>query len=390
MLYPVLDGPVFYGSPTVLNPNQIASVTEVPPIEVTTLYINRTTKPICVTLRNGMRYVCPPKPGFGDSHLQVQMAYKVHVETKESLRQYLLGIDDDCSKELLALKEYFKNSGSNTFGFNYSGTLMVLEYQIPFSAIANAGGELYSHDADVMVSLLDQSLASPHPYSQEGRQQEMLRSATPKLNQSNFGLCMEIVDSTGTVPVKYLNFLDRIYRVTPMKDPSRKDGLYVITHQESISSTSETKPKIKYYGFDGLEFNKHGLYDSHADAKVRGDHTLAKKSELVELEHAHARFKLEVQREKSEAELRELRLKQEVADWERKSKRYSDELEQERARTEHLMTLERLRFKDDYETRSLQRKDTSELMKSLPAIVLGVGGAVVAFITVMKQVSSTK
>lgn len=390
MYYPIpdMDGPVLFGSPVVKNQTQIVTNGVVPPVEMIEYFVNRTTKPLCISLRNGVRYVLKPTLGFGDSHLQIQMVHRVTVEAKESLREYLLGIDEDCSEEVSLFKDHFKND--RTLGHSYSATLMVLEYQVQYADILAAGGEVYYHEADVMISLSDIQHASPHPYSAEGRLAGMARAAPVNFDRSNFGLCMEIIDNTGHTPVKFINFLDRIYRVEPKKDPSRRDGLYIYSHQETVGKTSQNKPKTKFFALEGLEFEKHGLFGTHGDAKVRGDHTSSRKVELAQLEHENSRVKLEAQREKAGFELREMRLKHELTETERKANKLLTELEQERARTEHLMTLERLRYKDEFEQRSLQRKDTSELMKSLPAIVMGVGGAVLAVMTILKQVSSSK
>jgi multidrug efflux pump subunit AcrA (membrane-fusion protein) len=55
------------------------------------------------------------------------------------------------------------------------------------------------------------------------------------------------------------------------------------------------------------------------------------------------------------------------------------EIEKEKALAKLTTEQEHARIKMDYESRSLDRKDTSDVLKYLPSLILGVGAAVVAF-----------
>ena len=59
--------------------------------------------------------------------------------------------------------------------------------------------------------------------------------------------------------------------------------------------------------------------------------------------------------------------------------KYKNEIEILHSKEEHRLKMEREYVKDHYEDRSYVRKDSSEGLKMLPTIAMGIGALVIAF-----------
>lgn len=111
----------------------------------------------------------------------------------------------------------------------------------------------------------------------------------------------------------------------------------------------------------------------HAELKRQEAEFKRQEEELqTELKRQEAELKRQMEQERYEEERRR---QQEQSEHERRIKR----LKEEEAEIEHRRKMDEIRRKDEFDQRSHERKDTSEIVKFLPAIATGVLALFVAF-----------
>lgn len=376
MALPVLDGPSLIGEPVHANMNGLNDSRWFhSPVEYSIAFHNQTDRPVVVSWRNGLKTVIPGNINFRSPAFTVKVTMEFIGDVKENVKRILSVVNDDSPVELIQMR---KSLESQTFTYGQKTLRLFLDYPIDLDKVDALGGSTYCHELDLMLSTLTEQEALPHPYSEEGRRRRLLADVPADFNKATFGFYVRLVDNTGTIGVKYVNYADHIYRVDPIKDPTMRNGVYIVATQPSITDLSEKFVKDKYYPCTPEAFRTLGLYDTYADAASFGDRQTSKKSELIDLEHR-------VQVSKQEAEQLRIKLQLEAqvraadaARAEDERRRLEAELKTERDRIEHLMTLERLRKRDEYEERSANRKDSSDALKIIPTIIIGVGSAIAA------------
>jgi len=116
-----------------------------------------------------------------------------------------------------------------------------------------------------------------------------------------------------------------------------------------------------------------GIYGTFAKAKANGD--ISRQMELKKIE-----FDARVLEQKHENEILKAAAEQDRIQFERRERELLAEHEARKrerdeamASLEHMREIERAKAKDIFEDRSYARKDSSETIKFIPAIVVGLG-----------------
>lgn len=71
-------------------------------------------------------------------------------------------------------------------------------------------------------------------------------------------------------------------------------------------------------------------------------------------------------------------LQRQLDESERQTKQFENEMQRRYAREDHDSKIKQLHSKDYYEDRSSARKDSTEWVKVIPALLMGAGAAVIA------------
>ncbi len=175
---------------------------------------------------------------------------------------------------------------------------------------------------------------------------------------------------------------NKVYRTKSVNDPSRPDGIYIYHINVKEVKDSEGNPKALEYefvSFDKAEEN--GFYDNERDCEIGGNIQKQLEAQIenmklnkVELEtkKLHTESSVNDARhqqglEEVEARLKEMQLKEQLNEL---NKDAQIELLQQKIKTEEM--------KSYYESRSYDRKDTSESLKMTPVIIGGVLGLATA------------
>jgi hypothetical protein len=298
----------------------------------------------------------------------------IHHSVKVDVQRLLSAVDEMSSSELKAMKEAFRLTAH---GNNYGGAVLILDYPVTVESLKKAGGSIYFQELDTVFSLLSYRDCPPHPFGLAGRNLYLIEEHEKAFGDSSFTYAVELIDNMGKYGDRYLNIGNKVYRVSAKQDSSRRDGIYIITHQPVDSDVEMSEKEVQHYPFEGAE-DKLGIFRTAEEALNLGDMSLARRQEILNLEHQVNVNKAELtlvkqghEREMADKE-RELRLLEMERE---KQQRIIDEL---RATTEHQLKLERERVKDYYEDKSFERKNDNELLKFLPTVVVGIGAVVMA------------
>lgn len=217
-----------------------------------------------------------------------------------------------------------------------------VKYEIPLVALETAGG-VYIDTCDLVVCLERTKFNFHHPDSSIGIKLRDSHDTTK--NGLNF--IVEMVDRFNRVGDKWININGLVTKVPKIHSAleTRKDGIYVFVNNELVNM----------YSLDeGVE--KLRLYDTRSAAVNYGDlKTIIeseREKELADLAH------------KAKVEAAQLSLEKNVRD------DYFDE-------RKFIRNTDESRRKHDYEMRSYDRKEASEVIKWLPTLITGVLSALV-------------
>lgn len=391
---------VFFGAPIVrvgVYPAERAY--DLSPVEIKQEFINELHENVTIVLRNGLPFQIRGKKGQARRRLTVNYTIVISGDAMHETANVLAQITSRSPITMRVLKEAYESHARN-----YSPNqpiVLKLEYIITKEDLRKYGNSLYHHGLDCWISTVETTDYAVHPYSEEGMLQGTIWNNTPDAVKGGGALyAVEIVDNLGTFGDRYLNIANEVYPVRAKKDAKRADGVYVTRTLPSEGELGRGEIVAAHWPFsktDGedFDFSQFHLYRTFTDAKTLGDVASARKAELQAKDHELQLGKKELEALKQEAERagadfardkqaqerENQRLQQEIIE---KDRRYK-ELEVERERIKHELELERMRKKDQYEERSSKRKDTSELVKILPALILGAAAIITTLISVSRS-----
>jgi len=352
------------------------------PIEHKVSYINNLSVPVIIEWENGFKFTLPKEPCLASNTLTVRIEIVIHAKVKNDVMRILSVVDENASNELKAMREAFEIQFQEN---NYGGASLILDYPITLNTLRDYGGSIYSKELNSVISIKPYDETPPHPFGITGKYLEIIDSNMVGRDEFGFNFYVELIDNTKKHGDRYLNIGNKVYKVSTKKDSSRRDGIYVISNRPANGELVMDGMISSYYCFDNTNIEKElGLYKTSEEALSFGDMSTARKQELVELEqklkidslallsakHEHERNMIEQDKKMKELELEQLN--------------HTKELQRVRDEAEHKMILERARLKDEYEERSYMRKDSTEVLKFIPALIVGLGAVLMTFKTVFK------
>lgn len=339
-------------------------------IEQRLTYVNNLPVPVTIEWRSGFKFTLPVEPCMESATLIVRVEIFISRMAKKDAEKLLSTIEDTASKELQNMRKSFSvQIKENTYG----GAKIVLDYHITLEELQLRGGTVYYHELDCLVSLFSMDEVPPHPFSQKGMHQQVVTGSPVDHDGLGFGYAVEIVDNTAKYGERYLNIHNKIYKVTPKKDYSLRDGVYITSNYAVEGELGVSGVNVRYHPFSDTE-NLLGLYSTYEDAIALGDPASMRKQEITTLEHELSKNRAVLQQARQEFDAQTLTRDQELL-------RLQSVAEQEklgREKAEHAMDLERQRSKDYFEERSYVRKDSSESIKFLPSVIMGIGAVFLA------------
>lgn len=335
---------------------------------VTKSYINNLSVPVTVGIRNGAKFILPSIPDCNCNKFIARTEMMLSRRVANDFIRFFSLINDKSSMELQALKEaYSCRITTSTIG----SVNLILDYKVSIQEIQRRGGSIYFHEIDDVISLLPIDEAPLHPYSEFGRENLATDRITGE-DSLNFYYEIEIIDNVGKLSDRYVNIHNEIFRVTPRKHKNKRDGIYIVSSAAAFGESGPERLVQKHFSLESSEVVNF-LFSSYEEALNRGNFDAARKEELTRLEHQIQTEKLNLAKLKNAHEKEMLEMDQKYKVIEADRLKQQAEIDLLRAEKEMRNKLEQMRIKDMYEERSYRRKDESELMKHVPAAIMGIG-----------------
>lgn len=336
---------------------------------------------ICVKDRTGAAFIVPSITGTQKRQLSIRKSYDtastVNVDTRDITDVGPLHDEDELLIKQLTRETIVRRKNQ-----------AILDYALTIADLKSRGGVLYIPTLDLQISLNDVE-APPHPYSAKGRSEAMV-SGKERLDGLHYSVL--IVDPSGRFGARYANIAGRVYRVPTIKvDPEGRlhEGVWVIASAESSGEVEHNELRSRCYTFEEADQALH-LYKTHVDAETLGNPDDVYRREMqanahrLKLEEAELRDRrmvlendrIDLERRRLEDEKlleqtrRELeREREQQKRWQQEREfQYDQSLAEMRTR-ENLIKQQTLIEREEYERRSLARKDSSELIKYVPLVV---------------------
>ena len=382
---------------------------------VTAEYTNYTQSDLYVKTQSNIPFVIEPNTSAMSTqearpHLEVKLTYKLQNNASITATTDLLAslvaneqlLSTDAEKLQEKLLELFRSDARRTNKMNFVFTVYrrILEDELSRTAA------VYFRECDLMLSLERSQMTTPHPNSSLGLQQADVQLNRNYANQS--GIFVKIVDNARLAEVRYYYAGKQLISVPSTINSEREDGVYYTV--TSKGDDGALAPVSKYLTFEEAK-TVLGLYQFKEYALSHGNPEILLKAEdsrnrLLEREAAvqlqSLKSENDVRSAEIEGELMQLRrdnamlkesidLRKSVRDDsvdENKKQRETDRQRDEQIKALQLALLDlgkksrdddydrrSSHRKDYYEDRSYDRKDTSEMIKFIPAVLVGALGA---------------
>jgi hypothetical protein len=295
---------------------------------------------------------------------------------------------------------------------------------------------VYHYQTDALISLKSSTEIPAHPFSNRFLDISSFGIQNDYVNQTEFNLKIRYVNHDTDCTPKYLNLAGQVFVLLPQKDApfrtisyKQKDGTRIEkTYSDYIqlfySSRNDPSNNIK----KGLVSTKYTLeeakerfclYDTYIDAINSGGIEEVKRKQLLKIESEievnklkyisekaitdrqsdqrkaeletikvqlaqernvldQAKLKQEAIQSKLEADLLALSNQKALLEMQRKSQ----DADIERMRDEHQFKLkqEQAKYEDHYNNRAIARKDTLDIVKFVPGVVIAIAGIAAVYL----------
>lgn len=371
-----IEVPSVFGEPIINTEGVFITNNHKKHVEVRTAPLNFTSQDLTIAYRNGLKINLPrqwDKDHQGQLVIRTELVFHNLVEI--NIDHLLSVADEQCSPEMRLIKTTIQTPDlTNPYRREFEHTTITLDYSISIPELKQFGGSVYFHDVDLMVSQLSVDMAPDHPYSERGLAQQQCVDVG---SQTRFGFSIEIVDNQGGIGDRYINIGGRVSRIPSTVDVRKMDGIYVSWNQSVSGRQSVPETQIRCYDPEDADA-EFKLFRSYGDALSYGNGDDFRKRELAELEHRTATIKATAAAEKADLDRRNQDLDHSYKKLQFEYDRLRAERDEILSRQSHQMEMEKQKLRDYYEGKSYDRKDRSEVVKFLPAIVTGIGALVIA------------
>lgn len=236
---------------------------------------------------------------------------------------------------------------------------------------------IYLRESDVVITAQGAN-PSEHPDSSIARMHGGVKKMADGYRGG--GVFVEIVDNNKEIDTRFLYVGGRVITIRPVTDITRNNGVY-FTSVES-NRLAENNPETEFCLLSEAA-DKFGIHDTQEKAITAGNPGLIMEQELVSLKHELEVGRMNAAKEKQEREalIEEMRHKHAIALAERDKqlKKMNHRLEKfkiDSAEKKEKIEVRKSERNDHYEERAAVRKDSSELIKWVPAIVAGTAAII--------------
>ena len=329
--------------------------------DISQIFINNTGLNLVVVNANGTHVIVEPAKDIKhhSDGLTILLNYKASPKAKINSLGYLT---DDTLQENLTNEAFHQK--------------LYAKYRIPTDEILKTRTGLYVQNLDIFVSVYNGHTVPKHP-----RHADSIHQFVDNYVNSAITVNVIIIDNYKLLGEPYVCLGGEPVRVTPTRKMHLTDGVYVI--RSVLLPDGERNTTCKRYDLTS-DTNPIKFYNSYTEALTRGDelgemkrqHDLLSqqlKNEGIHHQSELASLKSQLEIEKSERDRvqKDAEHRRDIQNERHKSEldARAQEIDAQKREIEHLRNLESIRSKDYYERRSSERKDSSELLKIIPAVI---------------------
>lgn len=340
-------------------------------------FFNHSGKTVQVGLSSGLVIPVPSRSSERHRSFIVRREFYLPRLVAIGVNDFFLTHPGPVSNELYDFRELFEK----VYKPRDYGTTLSLDYEVDYRRLIDQGGSMYVRELNIILGT-DQDNIPLHPNSEQA---ELLRHS----QMSTSAIHVELIDNLGMTGRRIIRLGNLKVAVTPQKNRHKTSGLRIYYSTPSGrrgSSNNEEKLEYSLEEMDKLPFVFKTLDEAEA-TPLDDTHSLLELKRLEyeskQTQHRHAREKSDMDNQLRQAEQRAAQLNAELSDRERKHKAEMLAAEHQRQEIEHEMKISRMRSNDFYESRSAIRKDSTEIIKTTPALILGIGAVVATLIKVI-------
>lgn len=367
---------------------------DAPSMQRTVKYLNYTNRNVTVVGRTGIKFVVKHNRSRCTHKFIVREEFMIPYHCLDDIYTQLMDRDDadPANSKIVAFKKSFVNQYENVKAAwrRKPTNIYITVDTVVDSGELKADKHLYLTGVDTLVSYESPACCPDHPYSDVAtfnrRYDEILDT------NCTMGLVLDLVDNTSAIGPRYYVLAGKVHELQTRVDDTRECGLY-------YGEIASGELKVRFHLLDELE--DLGFYKSKEEALSGGDIKLLRMEEISRLQHDLQLGNIETNRHKLEAE----RLRSELSEKETRHKLTLLDLEFKLKETDRLNQLmvaeidkekkirdEEFSKKDDarkeaaaarndyYDSKSSSRKETSELIKFIPALIAAGLGIWVAIL----------
>lgn len=284
--------------------------------------------------------------------------------------------EDSTNPTIIALKSIVKTGNVR---MTNTGNEYIIEYIIKHSTLAKNNFSLYYSDLNIIVAKTDKSYNLVHPMSSVGQNLVIIKAE----NVTGFQYRVIINDPYGQYGDRYININGFVFKVKSTIDLSIKPGVYLHSKDRCMDNGHTTSEHTSdYFDFDVAD-EKLPLYGTVHLAATLGDINF-KQTQVIKDKESEVKERLaalSIRKIEMETILNDLQYKhkQEIMALERENMNLKDDLDREKQLRDNMAVKQKYNYesqtRDDkmyYENRSHARKDVSEFLKWIPALLTGI------------------
>lgn len=343
-----------------ISPGRVAS-SEKAGVAITVEIYNDTGHHIGLCDRGGVPFIIPPskvRDGSIKFVKRFEVAKNCEIDPKNTSITYGLK-----SKEREIFTRLIRDMADEP---NYIGYVFTLTYTVKFEQLLNASGILYLMELDLAINVIRDAIHPIpvlHPYSDPAFRFTLLEEDVDSSNIPKFTHSMYIIDKHHQIGSLYTNIHGNVYQIPVANNNFLQDGVYICSSSAAKNITLDHRSLVECYTPEEAQ-EKKLVFRSIADAQHFGN---AEENHQRELKEKIEAIKLEQLRMQDE----KLRLDRELMRYKHEIDLAQQELDGIQARVNHDRSREEMFMKDEYNRRSSERKDQSEIVKYIPAMITG-------------------
>ena len=359
--------------PSVLGTMSEQPMTRVqqPAFNITYSFINTTIWDVVVTDQLNASWEVKSSPNtMDDGYVEIRKQYDVR-DPRVSLLNISMD-SGDISESLNSIIDHFRRKGENG-RYLITKDSIILSYKVYARDLQKCSSINVAEIGYVVTVRNAITNRLPiKPISKVGR--EISNTVTEQ--ERGFVFSVDIVDPYGKLGDMFINIGGVISKVRVIRNPNyESEGIYVSRSVEPTldNPTGYSRTKFELDNHTDVPlFSTPALAQSHGDvlARLKEEHELS----IQQIKFQHEQFKLDAEKTKLSHVEKLQELESEVKLEQNKQAKLKTDLDELKIQKEK----EFMALKHQMEMRSLDRKDSSEIVKWIPALVVSAGAIMVA------------